>query len=182
MKLYIVQYRGIGMVSRILKWKTWSIWSHSGMLFHFDALGNVNGNDWVLAEAWEKVGVDLVEGKTMQEVLSKNHHVGTPVDIFETPCSSTQVADIYGFAKAHEGENYDWKGIVGFIARKPFEESGKWFCSEYAHAACKHGELLLQREASYKVNPNHIGISPVIDPYSHLITEDYDRLCSHKIS
>ena len=57
------------------------------------------------------------------------------------PATVAQRDAFYAFAYAQVGKPYDTKGILGFMAGKPWHDDGAWFCSELVAAALQHAGI-----------------------------------------
>jgi len=154
MRIFIAQYRGIGPLSKGIELFTRSDWSHSAIVIKRGC------HSFTLYEAWGFKGVVRVDGDNMISVLSANHRPGTPVDIFEVnlPCPNMY------FIEAQVGKKYDWSLINKFITRLPATINNRWICSELVGEFCKRSGLAMQNMPTWKMAPEHIGISPVIKP------------------
>jgi uncharacterized protein YycO len=142
----ILCYRGTSLLSKAIKAFNWGEYSHVA------ALNTVTGE---IIEAWHPGGV--------RKVTLKNHRhtPGTVVDVYRVPGS----LDAERFWTALEGEvgkKYDFKGILGFLARSKTQSDRAWFCSELVFAvAAQTGTLLLHCPA-YKVSPTLLSYSPLL--------------------
>ena len=166
MKFYIGQYRGIGLLSRGIELFTRSEWSHSCVVFP----PKEEGDKFVLVEAWGFKGVVKVEEHDLISCLSVNHHPGTRVDIFEIEVTEIAYDRAMEFAMQQVGHKYDWSLIIKFLTRKPAKENGRWICSELTGEICKTAGYQLQRMPTWRMNPDHVGISPVIKPKMQAVT------------
>ena len=139
----IARYKGKSVLSRAIRWRTWSEYSHA---------------DWVLddgsvIEAW-KGGVRHVMN------IQSQHTPGTEVDLFTLNLTTVQKWAIQDFLIRQVGKPYDYGAILGFMTRAKSENSDKWFCSELIFTACQSaGVELLKRIPAWKVSPGLLSVS-----------------------
>jgi uncharacterized protein YycO len=143
--MYILQYQGISLASRLIKLVTWGIYSHT-------ALANSAG---FVCEAWEHGGVTHTTNPW------ENHTLGTKISIYKLKCTLEQETMIMDRAVSQLGHKYDWQALFGFlpILRNLWKnDSNKWFCSHFAAWACRQGgvPLFSQTAPLYKVSPSRI--------------------------
>ncbi len=150
MKIFIAQYRGIGPLSRGIELFTRSKWSHSAVAIKYDDMS------FVLYEAWGFKGVVKVESDNLFSVLSENHRPNTPVDIFTIELPDPDIR----FLDEQVGKKYDWSLINKFITRRSATENDRWICSELVGEFCKRSGKILQNMPTWKMAPEHVGISP----------------------
>ena len=142
----IALYKGTSALSRLIRWQTWSEYSHAAWVFP----------DGSVIEAW-KGGVRHAPGILTQ------HTQGTDVDLFTLELTVEQRWAIQDFLIAQIGKPYDYAGILGFLAAAKTENPEKWFCSELIFAACKSTRIdLLRRVPSWKVSPGLLAYSPLL--------------------
>jgi|6_EtaG_2_1085325.scaffolds.fasta_scaffold00296_7 uncharacterized protein YycO len=143
----IALYRGISTISKIIRWRTRSVYSHAAWLC----------DDGSVIEAW-------TNGVRKTKNLSADHTPGTIVDIFSIDgITPEQIGEIEGFLGKHLGMPYDYRSVWRFMSLSPATINGKWFCSELIDAACTQaGAHLTRRIESHLVSPRDIGISPVL--------------------
>lgn len=129
--------KGIG--SRVIRWVTWSPFSH----------------------------VDLVldDGR----LLGATTHHGVAIRNAEptSACARFQVSapvDVIAAAHSQIGRPYDWPGIFGYGFRRNWQEEDSWFCSELiAWAFQEVGFPLLRAERAYRITPRDLLISPLLN-------------------
>lgn len=155
MKIFIAQYQGIGPLSRGIELFTRSKWSHSAIVVKYD------GGTFVLYEAWGFKGVVKVESDNLFSVLSENHRPNTPVDMFTIELPDPNIR----FLDDQVGKKYDWSLINKFVTRRPAMENDKWICSELVGEFCSRSGNPLQHMPTWKMAPEHVGISPVKVPH-----------------
>jgi uncharacterized protein YycO len=145
MKLQVALFKHpTGIVRRLIRWQTDSIYSHAALLF----------NDTWLFEA----DFDGVAESRITDFRN--------VDVFDAEnITEEQKAVIYEFAKSQEGKKYDWWGVLRFISRDKLPENDRWFCSELVFAAFKAAEIeLLERVEPWQVSPGMLARSPILTP------------------
>lgn len=157
MSALIAQYRGKSVISKIIRWQTRSIWSHSAIVFP----------KYTLIEAWHIGGVKSVQSNSLVECLSANHTPGTMVDLFSLDLNEENAIS---FLIKQVGKQYDFSLLCNFLTRKPAEVNNKWICSELVAAACTEGGLDLQRLPAQEFSPRLVGISPLLKFKETLIT------------
>lgn len=157
MKPRIALYRGRSLLSRVIRWRTWSVYSHAAWLC---ASGTV-------IEAWTKGGVRHVAN------LSVAHTPGTIVDLYEIT-AEVDYAAAELFLKRQLGKPYDFLGILGFILRRRCQEESRWFCSELVFSAVLAGGLrLLNTLDPWQVSPGELATSPFLTKVGTFTTEAY---------
>ena len=158
-KIFIAQYRGIGPLSMGIEFFTRSKWSHSAIVIKYD---DDDDGAFILYEAWGFKGVVKIEGHTLHEVLSKNHRPITMVDLYTIDLCYPRI----DFLDKQVGKKYDWSLINKFVTRRPAMENDKWICSELVGEFCNRSGNPLQHMPTWKMAPEHVGISPVLEPHS----------------
>ncbi|HBA86323.1 MAG TPA: hypothetical protein DCZ95_19760 [Verrucomicrobia bacterium] len=139
----IALYKGKSTLSRAIRWRTWSEYSHAAWVL----------DDGSVIEAW-KGGVRHVRNMATQ------HTPGTDVDLFTLNLTVAQKWAIQDFLIRQVGKPYDYGAILGFMTRAKSENSEKWFCSELIFAACQSaGVELLKRIPAWKVSPGLLSVS-----------------------
>jgi len=143
-EILIGQYEGKSIISRIIKWRTWSKISHTAA---------IHGNETI--EAWG--------GKVICQPFDQGHKPGTKVTIYSITCTDDQRQRFYNFMVSQVGMKYDYLGIVGFALRIKSQKAESWFCSELVFAALLYAGLLpLARIEPHKVSPGDLDISPLL--------------------
>ena len=164
MKMYLLQYQGIGPLSRIIKRFTRSKWSHSAVAYE-----NSDGS-FTFIEAWGLKGVVVYNVLALRRAISINHLPGTVVEVAEFEVAEEPFYRSLSFAMQQDGKKYGWGLIWKFVTRKTAEIKGKWICSVLSHVLFKKVDILLQNESSAEVSPHHLGISPVIKKWTKIRT------------
>jgi uncharacterized protein YycO len=143
----IALYKGRSLLSRLIRWRTWSEYSHAAWVCP----------DGSVIEAW-KGGVRHAPGPLVQ------HEPGTEVDLFEVKGLCVAKAwRVQEFLLRQIGKPYDYAGILGFVLAAKTENPDCWFCSELVFAALKGvGVELLSRVPPWKVSPGMLAVSPFL--------------------
>lgn len=159
----ILLYRGIGFISRVIEWQTFSDYSHAAWWCQ-------NGT---VIEAWHTKTEDrkltLKNGVQRHDSPATIHKPGTVVDVFSVPGINEDAVE--QFLIQQIGKDYDFAPVLrGFVFRVKRDNPDKWFCSELVHAACADAGVELQRAPSWKVSPGLLSFSPLLVPEGSLIT------------
>ena len=154
----IAQYKGKSFASKVIKFVTRGQYSHTAIMLADDEI----------YEAWQ--GSNSIR---VIRSLSDGHSQGTPVDIYELPCTSIQEAVFYAYVLSRVGDKYSWKGLVSFYfnqSKKPFFE--ELFCSMYLAEACERAEIkLVQNAKPWQVSPTMVTRSPLPRYIETIITK-----------
>ena len=122
--------------SWLIRWLTWSPWSHSGILM----------GDLVIEAGWPTVRVS-----TLAEVLATHSDYA----VVSLPCPDPEIA--IGAALSQVGKPYDWRALFGFLFRRDWQERDSWFCSELvAWAAKEGGARWFRADSLNRVTPGHL--------------------------
>jgi hypothetical protein len=158
-RLVVAAYRGIGAISRAIRFQTRSRWSHVGLLWAQGSDPSLWPVDGQLIEAWHKGGVRLLPGAWV------DHDPRTAIDIFGLPeMAPTAQAAAWRFAVLQVGNPYDFRNVFRFVSRRTPSEDGKWFCSELVAASCEYaGYPLLRRLPPAATSPAMVVWSPRLD-------------------
>jgi len=161
-------YRGRSLLSRAIRFRTWSPYSHVSVIRipeSFELLTLPDRDELLLSapmiDAW-KGGVRLVHG-----VLA-GHDKSTVVDIYLVIPSLRQALHaetLWTDALAHVGMPYDYLGVLGFLARSDRAHSDRrLFCSELASRVFARAGLSLLSASipHHRVYPGMIPASPII--------------------
>ena len=138
----ILQFQGVSLISRLIRFQTRSKYSHTALL---------TSNDTVI-EAWHKGGVQEVESP------STLHTAGTVVDVFDFTWKVDAEA-IEEFARKQIGCRYDFLAILRFLSRRSYAENDRWFCSELIASACERAGSSLVNLPASQVSPRDIAAS-----------------------
>ena len=114
--------------SRLIRWFTWSDWSHV---------------DFVLRDG-RFLGARLDGG-----VLIRPHDYIIPSAFRYAYVEVPDPRKVYGWATTQVDKPYDWKAIVGFLPRVEWHDPHRWFCSELVAAGFERmGNPIVDRRAS----------------------------------
>ncbi len=156
----IALYKGQSWISRLIQWRTWSDYSHAAWVC----------DDGSVIEAW----VDGFMSGSVRRVENPwaRHTPGTDVEFYDVALTPEQHWAAQEFLMRQVGKPYDFRGIWGFMTRKPEQEQGAWFCSELVFTALQAaGVPLLARIEAFKVSPGLLALSPLLrpapNPYVH---------------
>ena len=168
MAVYIAQYKGKSLTSKIIKFITRSIYSHS-------AFWIVNGKNHYCIEAWHKGGLRKTRS------LSENHKPNTEVDLFalKPPLSRKQeqklIKLITADLKQKPSIKYDFKHVLMFLpifrALMGDRDVGhQYFCAEYVlQRLLDVGYKLLNIEP-FRASPEDVVQSTKLRKVTTLIT------------
>ncbi len=138
----ILQFQGVSLISRLIRFQTRSKYSHTALLT----------SDDTVIEAWHKGGVQEVPS------ISTLHTAGTVVDVYDFTWK-VDSESIEEFARRQVGCKYDFLAILRFLSRRPYAENNKWFCSELIAAACERSGSSIIRLPASQVSPRDIASS-----------------------
>jgi len=145
--IYIGQYRGKSLMSRLIRWRTWSDISHTAAFLPDLA---------TVIEAWG--------GGVVCRPWLVGHTPGTEINLYRVTCSKEQEQRFYRFLQDQLGKGYDFTGLLGFVSRSRVEDKDRWFCSELIFAAARHAGIdLLARIEPYQVDPGTLNTSPLLN-------------------
>lgn len=141
----VLGYRGLGLVSKAIRFQTRSDYSHV-------ALETSNGD---VFEAWYIGGVRKLRN------FREGHHPGTEVDVF-TSILPVKEQEAVEFLTAQVGKKYDWHSVFRFLSRRDAPEDGKWFCSELVMVVFAKFCTPLLNLQPWAASPRDVCISPVL--------------------
>jgi hypothetical protein len=148
--VYIGAYHGISILSRLIKWFSWSDISHVAAI----------RADGRVIEAWGKGGAREMDS------WHKGHKPGTRIDLYVVPSwSLTRHRKFWDALRRRVGTPYDWRGIFGFLTRRDGAANPlRVFCSGLLHAASAEvGSPFIRRVPSHRVAPGDIVSSALLD-------------------
>ena len=144
----IALYKGTSALSRLIRWRTWSDYSHAAWVFP----------DQSVIEAWKG-------GVTHAPSILAGHAPGTEVHLYTLDLTIEQRWAIQDFLIAQIGKPYDYAGILGFLTASKTEHPARWFCSELVFSALKQARIsVLARIPAWKVSPGLLALSPLLRP------------------
>lgn len=148
-------YRGTSLISRLIRWRTWSDYSHVSLI-------RVTGE---VIEAWHRGGVQA------RACWDEAHTPGTVIELYAVEASLEAQERAWAFAEAQVGRGYDWRGILGFLTRSDGQRPRLWFCSELvASAFDSAGVPLLGRMPPHRMSPGDVVHSPRLRYISSVVT------------
>jgi hypothetical protein len=164
----ILLYKGKSFVSKLIKWQTWSDYSHAAWWCQ----------DGTVIEAWHKKTVTgklkltLKEGVQRHDSPATIHTPGTEIQCFMIP--GRDEAAVEQFLISQIGKDYDFAPVLrGFTFRVKRDNADKWFCSELIFAACQNALVTLLRcLPPWKVSPGILSCSPLLELVGTIITRD----------
>ena len=141
-------YKGTSAISRIIKFRTWSEYSHAAWI----------NEDFSVIEAWQGAGV--VERPS----VNIGHTPGTEIDLFDIDLTPRELGDLMFFLQSQIGKPYDYNGVFGFLTRDASMQSrSAWFCFELIFAAFVYAQKpLLLRVPAHKVDGGMLSYSPLL--------------------
>ena len=151
-------YRGRSFISRVIQWRTWSVYSHASWI------DDDNGSVY---ESWQPQGV-----RHMADIHI-GHSSGTVIDMFAVDLTGEQKDGLRAWFTSHLGKPYDMWAILGFIWRKKLDDDSAWICSELIYQGFKINgiELLGSNTPAYKVSPGILSLSPLMTYVETKITQ-----------
>ena len=152
----IALYSGISLLSRAIRWRTWSCYSHCAWL---DGDGSV-------FEAWHPHGVRHVAN------VNIGHTPGTVIDVFDVELTDDQKDGLRAWLTSQLGKPYDLNAILGFIWRRKLEDDSAWVCSELIYQGFREVgiDLLASDVPAWKVSPGVLAMGPFLTKTGTLVT------------
>ena len=158
----IALYQGKSLLSRLIRWQTRSVYSHTAFLL----------DDGSVIEAWTPCCREVQPFWTASwdqrklSALSRQHTPGTRVDIFNFVCPLTRDENqrLEYLARRDVGTPYDYRSILRFLTRQRSSQARRrLFCSEQVFARCEQiGRALLERTEAWRVPPDWLARSPLL--------------------
>lgn len=136
---------GGDFVSDFIKFWTWGDWSHVDIKTPTGWLG-ARSDGGVQIRPWDYTTFVCEEIR------------GIELD----PALEAQIMEWY---YSQIGKPYDYTAIIGMPFRRDWNNSSRWFCSEYAIGGCKRfGVDLLKADHLDRVTPRDMYLSPLLKP------------------
>ena len=146
----VLLFKGGDWISWVVKWQSRSIYSHAALLIP---------GTLTCIESYPGVGV------RHRDLTAEDLDRADIYDVAGLTPEGWQKA--IEFAEKQMGKSYDWLGVFRFMDKVPARDNNRWFCSELVHKSIAEGGVrLLERIPSAEVSPMHLGISPLMLPYS----------------
>lgn len=120
MKVIFARRKTVG--SALIRWFTWSQWSHVGVVID---------NDFIIDTTLKHGGVRVHAGRKWIDEYPDHQVIDVAV-----PDERAAIA----FLRRQLFKPYDWTGLVGIALRsRRWAEADRWFCSELVAAALVEG-------------------------------------------
>jgi uncharacterized protein YycO len=135
---------GSGLAGALVRWGTWSPYSHIGIeLAPNTVLDSIPG-----------VGVSI--RSITDEGGSVYLRIACPADVVSRAVAAGQ---------ARIGQPYDWSACYGFAVRRDWHQEGAWDCSEAVHQCfVDAGWPLIRAQHLNRVTPSDLLLSPYLIP------------------
>jgi hypothetical protein len=168
--MYILQYQGKSFLSKSIRFRTWSVYSHSAIL-PMDKPEDMSWTEFLnrsyVYEAWIDSMIPPRGDVKRSNGFSEMHTPNTMVDVYKIvppPGITFDSVAARDYAESMRGTPYDFSGAFGFVTRRDgAQDPKKLFCSEYAFLYCRAGGLvLLNHIAPHKVYPGLLPLSPYL--------------------
>lgn len=127
-----------GPFSQVIKWRTWSPYSHSALIL----------DNNIIQEATVFGGVHKASLRSLKD---RSHH-GI---IVKVPVKDHK--DVFEIAESINGLKYDLKGALGTSFNRDWQEDDAFWCSE-GNYFCIHkaGNEYYRAEAMHTITPHHL--------------------------
>lgn len=148
----VLLYKGTGLVSSIIRTKTWSDWSHCEI---YEGHGcSLAARDGLRCDRWD------VRTNDLDKVLRLTPYLpGTKI-----PMPFDMATAVEWFESTAKGQPYDFLGLMSFMtARWQGRENGKLFCSEFAARWFRYGiagALGLVDDGHLRLQLRTLGLDP----------------------
>lgn len=155
----VLQYRGRGVVSKLIQWQTRSKYSHTAIQF----------SDGAVYEAWHTGGKWWWHGSVRKlDSPFDGHSPGTIIDVYTItePVNEEKARE---YAESQLGKRYDFGAVARFISRRNEPSDEKLFCSEYGLNIVAAGMLMLLKGSYAHYSPRDVVLSPHLT-LSHTIS------------
>jgi uncharacterized protein YycO len=144
-KCRLLIFSGRGPVSLAIRWVTRGPYSHVALL-------GPEESDTIY-ESWQGAGV-----------RKKRIDDWEDIHVFKIPLMTDEMWEkAINWFVTQLGRKYDYKAIGGFLSRRAQKANGKWICSEIGFDAIRRGGLSLLNAEAWKVSPNILAFSPLIE-------------------
>ena len=143
----ILCYRGVGLISRAIRFQTRSLYSHVA----------IELQEHEIYEAWHVGGV-----RQLRYAID-GHDKSTVIDIYRVdPAINCDIDKVRAFLQSQIGKKYDFKSVARFLTRRKVRADDKWFCSELVLAAIQAGGGELLHVNPSEASPRDVAISPYL--------------------
>jgi len=165
-KLFILAYHGKGLISKLIEWWEWGLYSHVALTTIVDPV--VFGNTFI----YESSGVPIIPRNGIHSGARKGH-ISTfykdwnlhNTDIFEIDVTLEQKKIILNWMEEQikKKAGYDYFGLLAFVLReKQLNSRNRFFCSEFIWEAFKQAGIQLLRLRYYQITPTLLCASPLL--------------------
>jgi uncharacterized protein YycO len=130
-----------GWGSALIRWRTWSDYSHVDFVLP----------DGKLLGARSEGGVQIRPANYENFTKLAQYQIEAPQAVLD-------------YAQQQIGKPYDMRSIINFGLHRDWREDDSWFCSELVAASFEHGgfPLLNIEESVSRVSPRDITLSPYL--------------------
>jgi uncharacterized protein YycO len=134
-KVKIILFKGRGLFSKLIQWKTNSQYSHAAILLP---------DGETIIESWQGAGVRKKKMTDWEDTETFN----VDYDPFYTQM-------IINFLETQKGKDYDYLGALGIALNKNIHNKNKFFCFKLVFAAFQYiGVNLLERTEPHECTGN----------------------------
>lgn len=133
--------RGKGFVSALIRWQTWSKYSHVALVTPAGVYEACVGKGVIRRNFWDDT---------------------TGIDFFVLPTPMHREDALKAFLEHQVGKKYDWLGALRFLTRRK-RSNTRWFCSELAFEAAQFaGVTMLRGISALQVSPGTLSLCPML--------------------
>lgn len=151
MSVKLLQYKGTGIVSKLIQFQTRSRYSHTALQF----------SDGKVCEAWHTGGERFWHGSVRWlDDPFQDHSSTTEIDVYRIDGYINE-EKARAFAEAQIGKKYDFWTVARFLSRRPAPVNFKWYCTELSLHTLLEGELEFLHGNFSHLTPRDIPISPL---------------------
>lgn len=140
----ILQYKGISLTSRLIRFQTRSPYSHTA----------VELDDGRVVEAWRR-GVHVISD------FREGHTKGTEVHGYDIE-GDIDSKEAEHWLMSQVGKKYDFLSVARFATRRQAPANDRWFCSELALYAIHVGGVKLLNGNPSAMSPRDVALSPLL--------------------
>lgn len=140
-----------GVGSALIRWETWSEFSHVDLVMPDGRLLGARTDH-------------PVNGKTGVQIRPPDYEKFTKVKRMAASVTDVLGAELYALALKQVGLPYQRKSILGFAIRKDGASTGSWFCSELAAWLFDSIGYPLTYKPVNHVSPGDLAVSPRLRP------------------
>lgn len=134
-------YRGSGLVSGLIRWRTWGRWSHVGIVLPTQG------------EMTQIIDSTIGHGVTLRNLPPADAYLWIP---------AAPRDDVVRVAESLRGSKYDYSGLLAFLLRSSrFDRPDKLVCSEFVIRVFELIGYPLLRIESGRASPDHVWMTPL---------------------